>query len=140
MSTPEQRTYYHEKEMARRRANGVKPRPPKRSPVEAAKEYYETKKANDPDHVRKVSRKTSCRRAGITVEQYDEMFESQGGTCAICRTRPDERSLAIDHCHETDTVRGLLCMSCNIALGKFQDDPQLMFRAAHYIRKHANEA
>jgi hypothetical protein len=42
--------------------------------------------------------------------------------------------LAVDHDHETKHVRGLLCANCNTALGKFHDNPDLLYRAADYLR------
>lgn len=70
---------------------------------------------------------------GITVEQYEEMLARQDGGCAICGATPGLRSLAIDHDHETYVVRGLLCGSCNNGVGRFQDSPVLLRRAADYL-------
>lgn len=57
-------------------------------------------------------------RFGITLEQYDEMFENQNGVCAICgEINIDGRRLAVDHNHETGKIRGLLCTGCNTRLG-----------------------
>lgn len=66
-------------------------------------------------------------RFGITTVEYDSMFELQGGVCAICR-QPETvrtrvgvvRRLAVDHDHETNLVRGLLCYRCNTTLGQFE--------------------
>lgn len=81
------------------------------------------------------------RKYGITQEQYDEMFEEQGGVCAICE-RPESRvikgnlnRMAVDHDHETGAVRGLLCAKCNTALGKFDDDAALLERAIDYLKR-----
>lgn len=46
---------------------------------------------------------------GITSEDYDRLFEAQGGRCYICRRKPRELRLAVDHDHSTGAVRGLLC-------------------------------
>ena len=80
----------------------------------------------------------------ITVEQYNEILERQGGVCAICRGEETRTvkgticSLAVDHDHETGQVRGLLCQACNAALGGFRDDPELLKRAADYIEEGSN--
>ena len=50
---------------------------------------------------------------GITPEQYDAMFQAQGGVCKICGSPPDKKALAVDHNHTTKKVRGLLCGRCN---------------------------
>lgn len=58
---------------------------------------------------------------GITTEQYEEMLLAQGGRCAICGRTQEEAGmrhrLHVDHDHETDRVRGLLCYRCNTAMG-----------------------
>jgi hypothetical protein len=76
------------------------------------------------------------REYGLTPEDYTAMLEEQEHRCAICgKERSDERSrrLVVDHCHDTDMVRGLLCDMCNLALGLFRDRPELMQRAAAYV-------
>lgn len=77
---------------------------------------------------------------GITLETYERMMEAQSGLCAICDQPPSTRRtpsagrpgrLYVDH--DEYGVRGLLCMSCNTALGHFRDDPMLLLRAAKYL-------
>lgn len=70
---------------------------------------------------------------GLTDAQFDIMAKAQNHACAICRSPQTAKRLAIDHCHETGKVRGLLCHKCNTALGKFNDDPQRVIRAAQYL-------
>ena len=73
-------------------------------------------------------------RFGMTLEEYDELFDAQNGGCAICGgANTTGRRLAVDHDHETGEVRGLLCFGCNIGLGKFKDDVTLVKRAAAYL-------
>lgn len=75
------------------------------------------------------------RKYGITIEQYDDLYAEQGGTCAICCAPPDgEERLAVDHCHDTGAVRGLVHRTCNTAIGLLRDDPELLTRAAEYLR------
>lgn len=73
---------------------------------------------------------------GITPEHFDAMLARQGGGCAICgaalATRAGQR-LHVDHDHETDEVRGLLCTHCNVGLGQFRDDPTRLRRAIGYL-------
>ena len=54
---------------------------------------------------------------GLSVEQYDKMFEEQNGLCKICGLPEINRRLAVDHNHNTGKIRGLLCTKCNNAIG-----------------------
>lgn len=77
-------------------------------------------------------------RYGIGKADYDRMFVEQDGKCAICRCdQPNSRNnvWSVDHCHATTKVRGLLCMSCNMALGYFKDDPVRIAAALAYLAK-----
>lgn len=76
---------------------------------------------------------------GITEAEYNAMLEAQEHCCAICRTdKPWTRSgaWAVDHDHVTGKVRGLLCHSCNLGLGKFNDDAEILLAAAEYVQSH----
>ncbi|ENG0769472.1 endonuclease VII domain-containing protein [Salmonella enterica subsp. enterica] len=75
-------------------------------------------------------------RYGITTKDYERMFIDQGGVCAICGSPQENRRLAVDHDHETGEVRRLLCTNCNLGLGSFKDNPQLLLNAASYLREH----
>lgn len=78
-------------------------------------------------------------RYGLTVEQVNAMLAAQSGACKICRRVP-AKPLHVDHCHATGHVRGLLCQTCNITLGKFRDDPGRFRAAATYLETAAIEA
>jgi predicted nucleic acid-binding Zn ribbon protein len=68
---------------------------------------------------------------GLTIGRYREIYEAQGGKCAICRKRAAR--LRIDHHHGDGIVRGLLCNECNLGLGLFCDNPLMLAKAARYI-------
>lgn len=79
------------------------------------------------------------RTFGITEEQYESIKRIQDGKCAICgKDEKDARGgmLCVDHCHNSRKIRGLLCFECNIALGNFHDDLNILRRAAEYISGH----
>ena len=73
------------------------------------------------------------RKYGLTREAYFEMFERQGGRCAICGGVSTWRELDIDHCHASGMVRGLLCHFCNKTLGFVNDNPTVLRAAAQYL-------
>ena len=70
------------------------------------------------------------RQYGLTEAERDELIASQGGVCCICLSAP---AAHVDHCHNTGRVRGVLCFSCNAALGQFKDRPDAIRRAAAYV-------
>lgn len=75
------------------------------------------------------------RRTGWTDEEYQSAFIAQSGRCFICEEVPSQ-TLHADHCHKTGSKRKLLCGPCNKALGMFKDQPQLLEKAAEYLRAH----
>lgn len=77
---------------------------------------------------------------GVTEDHYAAMLAAQGGGCATCGRKDPGRkgykAFMVDHCHQTGEVRGLLCNKCNTGVGLFQDNPELLLRAADYLLKH----
>lgn len=81
------------------------------------------------------------KKYGMTREQYQTMLNQQSGLCAICGkheaiTDPrikNARNLAVDHCHKTGAIRGLLCFKCNVAIGLFNHDTAKLEAAIVYL-------
>ena len=96
---------------------------------EASRAWY----ANNRDRFRDYDLK---RKYGITGSEYHELLYAQDGRCAICRTDdPGARRFHVDHDHETDVVRGLLCSRCNTALGLLSEDTTVMAAAIAYLEE-----
>lgn len=81
------------------------------------------------------------RTYGITVEQYRELQEKQLNLCACCG-KPETRissftkktsDLAVDHCHDSGNVRGLLCFKCNAAIGLVLNNPDILNKMSKYL-------
>lgn len=72
------------------------------------------------------------KKYGVTLRDYDALFERQSGACAICG-KQQVRALDVDHNHVTGIVRGLLCTSCNRMIGHSGDDPTRLLAAAKYL-------
>jgi hypothetical protein len=74
---------------------------------------------------------------GITLAEYDSMFDKQDGRCSICGIYQDEliKKLVVDHNHDTNIVRGLLCDKCNRGLDHFNDDIEIIKKALKYLTK-----
>ena len=98
---------------------------------------YEWNKRN-PEKTKLAYRKCMLkRRYGITIDDYEEMFSKQNGKCAICKGDcMTGRNLAVDHDHDTNKVRGLLCSKCNQGLGQFKNI-ELLQRAIDYLKESA---
>lgn len=77
---------------------------------------------------------------GITPDQFEQMETAQKGVCAICSRQNQQvpgkafRRLAVDHCHATKKIRGLLCTDCNTSIGKLGDTVEGLERALAYVR------
>jgi hypothetical protein len=110
-----------------------------------AKQWF----ADNPERTAATKRKFNlAKNYGLTVAEYDALLRSQGGVCAVCgKGEPNAHgrtgkqfALAVDHCHGTGKVRGLLCQKCNRAIGLLGDDPVLMRRAISYLLRHRKES
>ena len=102
----------------------------------------ELKKATDDryrlSHRQMLSDKARFRRRGITAAEYDNLLALQHFSCAICGTTDPKGKgrFHIDHCHETGVNRGLLCANCNLGLGHFRDNKDLLHTAINYPSNH----
>ena len=76
------------------------------------------------------------RTVGINLQEYNSMFTVQEGKCKICRTHQSKLNLglAVDHCHKTGRVRGLLCGKCNTALGLLEDNSEIVKGMIEYLK------
>ena len=82
------------------------------------------------------------KKFGITLGQYREMLATQNGVCAICgneesiKRNGKTRWLAVDHCHNSNKVRGLLCGACNPMIGYAKDRIEILEKAIGYLKEH----
>lgn len=101
--------------------------------------YYSKNKKEHLERVAKTPyQKDSLRKRarvyGVSVEELEAVISKNNGMCDICEVR---QASHVDHCHETNLVRGHLCMGCNIGLGHFMDNVEHLNAAINYLsRKH----
>ena len=95
---------------------------------------------------KRVTKNTNLKKLyGITVDEYESMYESQNGVCLICKQKESLmengllRSLSVDHDHITDEVRGLLCNACNRGLGLFRDNIDALNNAIEYLKQNSSD-
>ena len=93
-------------------------------------------------HLSQRQRNLKC-KFGVDLQWYEEQFKKQNYSCAICETKTNKTvgerqfwNFSVDHCHDSGKVRGILCNNCNRALGLFQDNPELLTKAAHYVNSN----
>ena len=117
---------------------------------ERAKVWRET----NPDYIKQWKLRNSKRtkenkrkeylkgKYGITQEHYDDMRKHQNYKCFTCDKHENDShnagptALNVDHCHVSGKLRKLLCMSCNIALGKVADDISILQNLIKYLKEH----
>ena len=90
----------------------------------------------------KRSFKNNLKKYGITPEQYWNMYENQNGSCKICSQKDThltgrKYNLFVDHCHSSGIVRGLLCHHCNVGMGHFKDNIDLLEKAIKYLNENS---
>lgn len=101
----------------------------------AQQKYRDANKQYMSDRQRKYQLRD---KYGITEEDYERMFIAQNGRCAICNTDTPTgkwKRFAVDHCHHTGLVRGLLCNECNRGMGLLKDNAELLRKAANYLER-----
>lgn len=78
-------------------------------------------------------------RYGISLSDYQGMLSAQSHCCAICGTDDPGGNgrFHVDHCHSSAKVRGLLCWRCNVGLGQFKDDADLLEKASLYLKEYS---
>ena len=102
-----------------------------------AKLHPAKRKKTTPEANRKNALKT---KYGLTESQFERMLADQNGACAICKTEsPGGRhgTFHVDHCHDTGKVRGVLCHSCNVTLGRVGDSIDGVMRYLNYLERLA---
>lgn len=103
----------------------------KPKPKESSKKYRDNNKE-------KIKNYYLIQRFGISLEQFNTMAIKQNNVCKICSNVENGRALAVDHCHKTGQIRGLLCSACNIGLGKFRDSTDFIKKALEYLENSVN--
>jgi hypothetical protein len=140
--TPEQNREYRARNLESIRERDRERIKPHYKTMAKAK-YDRRRRAQTKEEYRSWKLKSSY---GISLEDYNVMHKDQGGLCAICsnpETRkanhgPWTKRLAVDHCHASGRVRGLLCQDCNTAIGLLRDDAAIAASANRYLFR-ANE-
>lgn len=109
---------------------------------EKNKEIIKIKKKRE---YRKITRRVLSNRYmnkyGITLDEKEQLLKDQGSVCQICKSSDpkSKRGFVVDHDHATGKVRSILCQYCNVGLGNFRDNIELLYKAIDYLRFHENK-
>ena len=101
--------------------------------------YDETKKDYYQKNLTGFRERMLKREYNLSINDYEKLLSDQNGNCKICglpetsMNKYGVKNLAVDHCHTTGRVRGLLCSRCNRGLGYFKDDKVLLKKAIKYL-------
>jgi len=97
-------------------------------------EYQKRWASSNPDKIKKYRLKYYY---NISETEYDSLLEKSNFACELCKSA--DRQLHVDHCHTTGKVRGILCFTCNLALGKLGDTTESITRVLRYLEKNNEE-
>ena len=105
-----------------------------------AKKYKKWKNKDRTAYLRSSTNSGLKLRYGIELKDYENLLIKQDYCCKICKTKSPGRTgvkrFAVDHCHKTNKVRGLLCMACNTSIGLLNEDPKLFDAAKQHLQDH----
>ena len=103
--------------------------------------YYKRRKRENPKHFQELKTRDRLRsKFGLTLEDYDKLFEQQNGVCKICGgVNKDGRRLFVDHNHKTGKIRDLLCFNCNSVIGLVGEDEKRLLLMSLYLRRHNDD-
>ncbi len=73
------------------------------------------------------------RKIYLNYKEYNNILKKQKNLCGICKEKPKTKKFAVDHCHYTNKIRGLLCTRCNLGIGCFQDNCENLKKAIAYL-------
>jgi hypothetical protein len=73
---------------------------------------------------------------GITPEQHDQMMQQQNYLCALCGCELTSDAVpSVDHSHETESIRGIVCRKCNLMIGLAEDNPKILYLGIKYLHQ-----
>lgn len=124
---------------AKERKDGLRNRCKKCCDIEHKESYHRNKHIGWSKKSKIKNRDNNLKkRYKISTQDYEKMFKDQNGVCFICQNPQKDKLLAVDHCHTTGKVRGLLCTLCNKGLGCYRDNIDYLTRAIEYLKRNNN--
>lgn len=103
------------------------------TPEERSKKYKKNREKLGKDYFKNYKLKNQY---GISLDIFNKMYEEQNGQCYLCLKTFSGKEVKVDHNHETGQVRKLLCHNCNTSLGLLNENPDLFYRCANYLKEH----
>jgi Fe-S oxidoreductase len=87
---------------------------------------------NNYERFRYLWKRSGWRKRGVNPDEAEKVL-STASSCSLCNST---KNLYVDHDHDVETIRGILCNNCNLALGHFKDNSEVMRKAADYVDRH----
>ncbi|MET9385308.1 endonuclease VII domain-containing protein [Streptomyces sp. NPDC002928] len=101
---------------------------------------YKARLMSTPEGRAELALRRRLHRYKMTRDEYAALTAAAENRCMICGNeetavdgKGNVKTLSVDHCHETGRIRGLLCNTCNRAIGLLRDSPTLLREAAKYL-------
>jgi hypothetical protein len=102
----------------------------------------ETERARYLENRDRIIAENRLKKTGFTEQAFADALLRQDGRCAICwtdLTALHSRQVHADHCHKTNSPRGILCGACNSGIGFFRDDPEKLRAAIAYLESFGGD-
>lgn len=97
---------------------------------------YDNFRKNNPEKAKLYCQNSNRRRFyNLEPSEYKALLDLCDNKCMICGNNHKDKTLHIDHCHNTRIVRGLLCHHCNTAIGLFNENVDIMLQAIKYLNE-----
>jgi hypothetical protein len=95
-----------------------------------------TWRERNPEKAARTLRMNSWKQHGIDPVKAEEYYQAHNGLCDLCHEPNNSaRAMAVDHCHKTGKIRGMLHSNCNTMLGMAKDSPRILILAIDYLNR-----
>lgn len=88
----------------------------------------------------KIKSRRLLKKYGVTLDWLYQKLIEQEFKCTICNIEINENSAVVDHCHDKNYIRGVICNKCNTAIGFFKNNTDSMKKAIQYLKERVDKS